>query len=312
MEYIRAILSKYFNSINDKIKFNEQLQQFYDPENIYDMLTRLQEYNYNLPIPYLATGLSCYFNEQIDKFGLSNFKIAEQDKDDAKFIANCFGKKTNYGENNISTLYTTLLGTTEFNYGMQTFPAGIFEDVFQCSPNHDFPIQPKVGESEPDFYCRILEYHISKNDKFPLDKKDEVLLRAKRLATHFCSGKNRVYLIPFNNVLNNKASFGDVHGLRDGKLTNEEMKSKLDSLPTFERLLEIFNISINEVYINPNMTSEYGIAIYESIQTKGITYIEVDRIYDLMQEKAAELGIANGDIIPADISGLTENMSTLK
>ena len=38
-----------------------------------------------------------------------------------------FGTITiNYLDNNLSTLYTTLFGTTEFNYGMQTFPAGIF------------------------------------------------------------------------------------------------------------------------------------------------------------------------------------------
>ncbi len=147
---------------------------------------------------------------------------------------------------------------------MQTFSTGILEDVFQCSSNHSLPIQPIVGENESDFYCRVLDYQISQFDNFPMERRSEALARAKRLASNFCNGKNRIYLIPFENVLNNKASFGDVEGLRDGKLSGEELKSKLDNLHNFEQLLKAFDVSITNgtnPYDNPNMTSEYGIAI---------------------------------------------------
>ena len=301
VNYIKTIINNFLKSLNKAAKLNIQLQQLYDSNDYYEMLELLQNYNLSQPMPFLACGISCYFNSQVDENGLSNLKLSEQDIEDAKFIAACFGKTINYSDNNLSTLYTTLLGTTEFNYGMQTFPAGIFEDVFQCPSNHSFPIQPIVGESEPDFYCRVLDYQISKFSNFPTEKRNEALIRAKRLAINFCNGKNRIYLIPFENVINNKASFGDVAGLRDGKLSGEELKQILDTLDTFEQLLQSYEITINNPYINPNMTSEYGIAIYGVIANKGISYFEIDRMYDLMQKKAKDMGYVDGDIIPNDL-----------
>ena len=301
--YIKAVITKFLKNSNKAVKPNIQLQQLYDSNNYYELLMLLQEYNLSQSTPYLATGQSCYFNEQVSQNGLSSLKLAEQDIEDAKFIAMCFGKTLNYSDNDLSTLYTTLLGTTEFNYGMQTFPAGIYEDVFQCPVDHSFPIQPVVGESEADFYCRILDFNISQFPNFPISKRDEVLARAKRLANNFCNGKNRIYLIPFENVANNKASFGDVEGLRDGKLNGAELQRELDSLPSFKQLLESYSISLNDAmssYNNSNMTSEYGIAIYGPINSSGITFFEIERSYNLLQQKAINMGYNIGDTIPSN------------
>ncbi len=310
IDYIKTIITKFLKSANTAVRLNIQLQHLYDTNDYYETLKLLQEYNLSQPMPFLACGLSCYFNSQANENGLSNLKLSTQDIEDAKFIASCFGKTINYSDNNLSTLYTTLLGTVEFNYGMQTFPAGIFEDVFQCYANHSWPIQPNVGESEVDFYCRVLDYQISKFDGFPLERKDEALFRAKRLASNFCTGKNRIYLIPFENVMNNKASFGDVQGLRDGKLSGEELQKRLDSLSDFKELLQSIGIAIDNTrspYNDPNMTSEYGIAIYGPIVSKGISYFEIDRMYELTQTKAKKMGYVDGESIPIDIHFMQDN-----
>jgi len=302
MDYIKAIISKYLRTATKNISHDVQLQKLYDSNyNISELLLFLTEYNLNQSVPYLASGMSCYFNGQADTDGISSFNLTEQDKIDAKYIASCFGKEINYSDNDLSVLYTTLLGTTELNYAAQTFPAGIFEDVFQCSSTHELPIQPIVGEREADYYVRVLEYQILQCKSFPSEKIDEVLYRGKRLANNFCNGKNRVYLIPFDNVLGNKVSFGDVDGLRDGKINGEERNRILNGLDTFETLLQKFNISTSDPYSNPNMTSEFGIAIYGTIPVKGLKFFEVDRVYELMQKKAKELGYLNGDAIPNDI-----------
>lgn len=315
IDYIKAIISKFLRTSNKNVKPNIQLQQLYDSNDYYEVLMLLQEYNLSQAMPFLACGMSCYFNNQVNENGLSNLKLSPQDIEDAKFIASCFGKTINYSDNNLSTLYTTLLGTTEFNYGMQTFPAGIFEDVFQCSSDHSLPIQPIVGESESDYYCRVLDYQISQFDNFPTERKSEALARAKRLASNFCNGKNRIYLIPFENVASNKTSFGDVEGLRDGKLSGKELEAKLDSLYSFEQLLQAFDVSITNgmsPYDNPNMTSEYGIAIYGTIASKGISFFEIDRMYDLIQKKARDMVYTDGDVIPNDFDLIMQESSRLK
>ena len=196
--YSKLLLWKLLNSINKKIKFNSQLQHLYNTNYSLDdggseFMQMLMGYNLSQPVPFLACGTSGYFNNQIDNYGLSNTTLTEQDKEDAKFIAKCFGKDINYSDNQLPILYTTLLGTTEMNYGMQTFPAGIYEDVFQCSADHTFPIEPIVGEEETHFWLRVLENAILKCSTFPLEKREEVLFRVKRLAEHFCKGSVLLY-----------------------------------------------------------------------------------------------------------------------
>ena len=73
---------------------------------------------------------------------------------------------------------------------------------------------------------------------------------------------------------------------------------------SFEQLLQAFYISFNDganPYNNPNMTSEHGIAIYGNINSNNISFFEVDRMYDLIQKKAKELGYNDGEIIPKDL-----------
>lgn len=130
----------------------------------------LQEYNQSQESPLLATGQSGYFNEQIDENGLTVLEMKQQDIEDAEFISRSFNINTNFKNNNLPMIYTTLLGTTEFNYATQSFPAVIFEDVFQYSPNHIPPIRPLVGEKEPDFYLRLLKYQIK---NMPMSNKEK-------------------------------------------------------------------------------------------------------------------------------------------
>jgi hypothetical protein len=153
---------------------------------------------------FLATGVCSYFNDQVDKFGLANIRVSEQDTEDARSIQKYFGNVRCFGDNGVKMIYTVLPGLYELEYGRQPFPAGIYEDVFQFSASHDYDVLPRVGESEVDYYCRNLAAAIDNKSDFPMDKKTEVLETAKRLATKFCVGdKNRIYLIPIDNILNN-------------------------------------------------------------------------------------------------------------
>lgn len=305
------------NNYVKKAKINTDIQNLYNQygygyDDITDtqLLIELQNYNMLQNIPYLATGQNGYFHEQIVNNGLGNFKLNYQDIEDARYISRCFGKNTTYSENNIPITYTTLLGTTEFNYASQSFPAGIYEDVFQCSPDHNFPIQPLVGEKEEEFYLRVLEFQIDSSDRFEIINKQEVLYRGKRLIHNFCCYKNKVYLINFNDVSDIKASFGDVEGLRSGSITYEESQQKITELPSFSQLLEIFNINYNTIYNDPNMQSEFGIALYGIIPPEKIQFIEVERKYELLQKRAIELGYSIGDIIPENF--ITEINSAIK
>ena len=138
--------------IKQGTKHNPELQSIYDSvtsagledwEAQWEMQNRFQEFNMSAETPFLASGQSSYFNEQIDQGGMSGLKLREQDVEDARFIAECFGKKASFSDDNLDILYTTLPGTTEMNYATQTFPAIIFEDVFQCSASHELPFRPK-------------------------------------------------------------------------------------------------------------------------------------------------------------------------
>ncbi len=306
--YFLTIINNYIKKIKGNKKVNTIIQSLYNKYgygytdiNDAQLLMDLQNYNMLQDDPYLATGQSGYFHEQIMSNGLGSFKLNSQDIEDAKYISNCFGKVTMYSENNIQVTYTTLLGTTEFNYGTQTFPAGIFEDVFQCSPIHEFPIQPIVGESEQDFYLRLLEHQIDSSEEFNTINKQEVVNRGKRLIHNFCAHKNKIYLIKISNLQDIKASFGDIEGLRDGTASFEESQQKIQELPSFSQLLSSFNISSDMIYNDPNMQSEFGIALYGLIPYEKIQFIEVERKYEMMQRRAIELGYSIGDVIPLNL-----------
>jgi hypothetical protein len=308
---------KWIKSFIHKVHFNVNLQKLYDDniDNLNEFRALMEQHNlFGEGEAYLATGVSCYFNKQVDRLGLANIEITGQDLEDVRFIQECFNKKNKYGDNDLQVLYTTLPGTTEISYGMQPFPAGIYEDVFQFSIAHNYTLMPMVGESEVDYYCRNLQMVMDEQEDFPKEKKEEVLERARRVATNFCSGKNRVYLIPISNILHNKASFGDVKGLRDGSLMGEELETKLDEMDSFLELTkkEITSVDIDfknnransvlALYSDPNyFVGETGIAIYGDFSNKGIVYFEIERKYDLLQRKARDLGYVDGDAISDNV-----------
>lgn len=307
--YFWTAINNYLKKMKKKEKININIQKLYNKygygyndTNDAQLLMELQKHNMLQNDIYFATGQSGYFNEQIMSGGLGSSKLNAQDIEDARFISNCFGKNTMYSDNNIPIIYITLLGTTEFNYGIQTFPAGIFEDVFQCNENHAFPIQPIVGENEQDFYLRLLEFQIDSFDKFNPMYKQEALARGKRLIHNFCCKNNRIYLIKLSDIENIKASFGDVKGLRDGKATFEESQQIIRDLPSFCQLMNLFRIDSDMIYNDPNMQSEYGIALYDIISPEKLQFIEVESKYKMMQRRAIELGYSRGDIIPVDFS----------
>lgn len=291
-------------------KHNSELQEIYDSviganledwEAQWEMQNRFQEFNMSAETPFLASGQSSYFNEQIDQSGMSGFKLREQDVKDARFIAECFGKKVSFSDDNLDILYTTLPGTTEMNYAAQTFPAIIFEDVFQCSADHELPFNPKVGEKEEDYWTRVLDTKIAENEDFPQDKIKEVRERGMRLAKNFCTGKNRIYLIPIKDVLANKASFGDIMGVRGGEFRDvETTDDAMDKVLSLGELCMTYGRDPNnvfELYEDPNFSSEYGIAIYGKIPQENIQCIEVERGYDIMQKKAKQKGLKDGEEI---------------
>lgn len=95
-EYYFTIIKKYVLSLKNKPKVNTFVQRLYDKygygyKDINDaqLLMELQNYNMMQNVPYLATGQSGYFHEQIMNNGLGNFKLNQQDIEDAKYISNC-------------------------------------------------------------------------------------------------------------------------------------------------------------------------------------------------------------------------------
>jgi hypothetical protein len=253
--------------------------------------------------------MSCYFNRQVDTKGLVNLKLLPEDIEDARFISRCFGKETKYVDNGLSILYTSILGSVESEYAMQTFPAGLNEDVFMQSAAHVLELNPFLGEREEEYYTRVLDYKIKLKGDISEETRQEILTRGRRLAEKFCKGKNRIYIIPVENILENKASFGDVIGLRNSNLTEEELNQKLSTLKSLKDLLISNSIDLNTEsdYRNPNLIDENGVAIYGPIKSKGITYIEVDRLYEKIQKDALKLGYNLGEEIPTNGWSIVDN-----
>lgn len=308
-----------------------------DPEfqKIYEESKTSDEYgfyestmkNHNLETGrlYFATGQSCYYNEQADRDGLCSLKMSQEDIADANFIINCFGGRNGHqppdgeppkprSEDKISVLYTTLPGSTELLYASQSFPAFIFEDVFGCGADHIPTISPKVGEEESDFYLRLLGHRIDTTDGFPSDKREQVLMSGKRLIDSFCSkekGKNRIYLIPYENIQDNVTTYGDVPELRGTGASktfarqffaDKRVSEEKYGYPTLKEIVDERLYGEKErVYEDPNFTSEYGVVIYDDFPQDGIKYFEVERAYDIAQDMAKNSGLKPGEEIPEDI-----------
>ena len=306
-EHMKKLRTEYGGSDDAEVAKNYMTRQNRELQVIYDLalpagyddwevMRKVEDFNCTTKASFLASGQSSYFSEQIDKNGMSGLRLRDEDIEDAKYIAECFGKQINLSNDALDILYVTLPGTTEVNYATQTFPAVIFEDVFQCSATHELPFPPKVGEKEEVYWSRVLSQKISEKKDFPADKVLEAKTRGVRLAHNFCKGKNRIYLIPIEDIDGNKASFGDVAGLRDGMTTEANYDKILQNIPSFKQLAdENYCPDVRSMYQNPNFTSEYGIAIYGKIQSDNLEYVEVDRSYDFIQKKALQAGLKDGD-----------------
>ncbi len=299
----------YLKRIFKKRNVDNELQSLYDAYKFgyndsmdNEFLRVLQMYNKEQKTPYLATGQSGYFNEYIDKNGLGNLSLDDEVIEDAKNIS-VFLDVKDFFKKNTPIVYTTLLGTTEFNYASHTFPAAILEEVFKIGYVRKFPIKPLVGEAKEDFYFRLLKHQITTKGLDDDPKKEEILERGKRLISKFCENKNRVYLIRIDDLLDYKTSYGDYMGLREGNLSNEEVKRQIESLPTLRERLNGSRKKwsweeYGDLYNDPNFTSEFGVAIYKPVPKDKIKYIEVDTKYELMQKRALELGYNIGDELP--------------
>ena len=75
-------------------------------------------------------------------------------------------------------------------------------------------------------------------------------------------------IIPIKSILNNKISFEDIKEIRDGKSSIDE---------------------VNGLYYHDDAL-ENEIAIYRNFFSVGVTYFEVDRLFQLIQKKANDLG----------------------
>lgn len=307
-EHMKKLRTKYGGSDNAEVRKNYMTRQNRELQVIYDLalpagydnweaMRKAEDFNCTTEAPFLASGQSSYFSDQIDKNGMSGLKLHEEDIEDAKYIAEeCFDKQINLSNDALDILYATLPGTVEANYATQTFPAVIFEDVFQCSATHELPFPPKVGEKEEAYWSRVLSQKISEKEDFSAGKVLEVKMRGVRLAHNFCNGKNRIYLIPIEDIESNKASFGDITGLRNGMATEADHDQILQNIPSFKQLVdENYCPDVRSMYQNPNFTSEYGIAIYGKIQSNNLEYVEVERGYDSMQKKALQAGLKDDD-----------------
>lgn len=293
---IKDIQTKY-------MKYEKEHGYGFDKDDDYDFLSRLEELNSGLEEPYVVTGQNGYFSERIMARGLGDLSLDPEDQEDVDFIIDSFGgKRKKFNSDNIPFFSTTLLGTVEFNYATQSFPAGIEENVFQCRADHTWPILPRLGESEEDFYMRLMEYRIEKSDSFDMSKKEEVLDRTRRLVNKFCKNNNRIWLIKRSDLLGYKVSDGDIEELKYGEKSLEEKKKIIDGLETYEEFINSRGIEyVQSHYSSAWGDSEHGITVYGIVPPEKLRYIEVERRYQLLQRAARSEGYSDGDEIPLDI-----------
>lgn len=269
-----------------------------NPDNLRDLLLQFELHNKESASPVLASGQSGYFTEQIMHTGFEQrLRLDDQTQADAKFIAKCFGKTINYGANQLPILYTTLPGSVEFGYATQTFPAGIYEDVFQESPERHLSTPPLAYEPERLYWQRVLSTKLDQQN-LPAEQAATALSRGNRLIDSFCRHRNRVYYLPIDDLRQNPISFGDIKGLRDGQENSASMSQILQTLLTLDQTFKQNHIhDIYGTYNNANFACDYGVAIYGPIKSQHLKYIEVDRKYDILQTQAKLNGLKPGEPI---------------
>ena len=301
---IKDIHAKYY-------KYQHEHGYGFDSADDGEFLSALEELNISLEEPYIVTGQNGYFNERIMSKGLGDLSLDPEDQEDVDFIIDCFhNHNRRFQTDSIPFFSTTLLGTVEFNYATQTFPAGIEENVFQCYADHAWPILPKVGESEEDFYMRLMEYQIEHSETFDMSKKEEVLEKTRRLVDKFCKNNNRIWLIKKKDLADYKVSDGDIDEIKYGDKTLEEKREIIAGLETLEEFLNNRGIEyLPYHYTSAFGSSEHGTTVYGVVPPEKLKYIEVERRYQLLQRVARQEGLQEGEEIPLDIFSKSKGKS---
>ena len=88
-------------------------------------LDTLRRINSGLEEPYFVTGQSGYFTERIEREGLGDLTLEKEDQEIVDFIIDCFHHRHDmkFKASSIPFFSSTLMGTVEYNYGTQSFPA---------------------------------------------------------------------------------------------------------------------------------------------------------------------------------------------
>ena len=270
---------------------------------------------------YLVSGQNTYFNKHIEKNGLNNIRVEE---DDARVIAMLnslvirHGTPANYGSNN-SIVYVTAPGTIELGYARQSFPSGILEDIFGWQGDRKYPfpwynyfdniesVDLIEGENECDYWLRVVQKLLEIKRKMgePIKFKDKeiseeqlknFMVKVRSVLNKFCTGYNRLYFLPINQILNNKASWF-AENIREGNLTGNEYEKELANMETLQQILDYMTKDpLSFIRQLKSSESQWGIAILGKIEAP-IKYVEIKSTYRLLQEYFLNHGYKEGEII---------------
>ena len=257
---------------------------------------------------YFVTGQSGYFNKQIESNGLNHVKV---EQDDALVLTMLhslvlrYGSPSNYGKID-SIIYVAAPGTLELSYARQSFPAGILEDILDWQGDKKYPypwytfvnnvesVDLVVGESESDYWMRVVQKLIDvKKEKGKPIKFEETeitdeqlsnfMTRVRGVFSKFCTGTNRLYFLPIDQLLDNKVSYF-AEGIREGKLSSEEYEAKLASMSTLKQTIDSTDGDTG-AFIERLKSSEsqWGIAMIGDIECP-VRYVDIKTTYQLLQE----------------------------
>lgn len=271
---------------------------------------------------YLVSGQNSYFNNHIMQNGLNNIRIEEAD---AKVIAMLNSlvrdEPANYGSND-SIIYVTAPGTIELDYARQSFPSGILEDVFCWLGGKKYPfpwftysffgdgvesVDLIAGEDECDYWIRVTQklLEIKKKSKKSIKFKDKeiseeqlenFMIRVHDVLNKFCNGYNRLYFLPINQILNNKATYF-AENIREGRITGDDYERELLSMETLQQIIDsTAKDSMSFIEQLKSNESQWGMAILGKIESP-IKYVEIKSMYQLLQEYFLNHEHKNGDII---------------
>ncbi len=312
------------NNYMEKVKKDVELQKKYDeivnaPSKEVFLLKKYDPLGEdNL---YFVSGQNAYFNKQIEENGLNHIRVEDED---AKVIAMLhslvltYGKPEDYGKYD-SIIYITPSGTLELGYARQSFPSGILEDVlrWQGDRKKPFPwyhflddletVDLIVGEKEYDYWLRVAHKMINskKKNNIPLrfedreiseEQIDNFMSRVRNVFKKFCTGKNRLYFIPLESILNNKITWF-AEKIRDGQITNEEYEKELASMSTLQQVIQNSGLD-SKSYLKNLKTSDnqWGLALLGEINDP-IKYVEIKTTYELLQEYYINHGYSEGEVI---------------